>query len=247
MTNLSRSRGARLWLWPLLLCCLAGASSGAVVLESNQTPLDGSLRNGGSGIGGGFIKVLPFVSGTSELQLAAVDVALLAATAGSHQIEFRIYAANSAGEPVTPISGTLPTPLYTASFTPTLTTTSAWYRLALDYTLTASTSYAFGFVVPGSASALLDGPMASTVKWSNTLNSAWPPLGSDGYAGVGSDRLRNGYAWNAVSWESSSADNGFRLYSVPEAASKLPFLLGLGAVGALQWRRRVRRTPSGPA
>lgn len=243
-SSLSLLRGARSLGWALLLCGLPALSRGAVVLESNQTPLDGSLRNGGSAIGGGFIKVLPFVSGTSELQLAAVDVALLAATAGSHQIEFRIYAANSAGEPVTPNPGTLPTPLYTASFTPTLTTTSAWYRLALDYTLTASTYYAFGFGVPGPATTL---PDSLTVKWSNTLNSAWPPLGSYGYAGVGSDRLTSGYAWNGSSWQASSADNGFRLYAVPEAASKLSFLLGLGAVGALQWRRRVRRTPSGPA
>ena len=243
MTILSRCR--RL-LVPLLLCCLPGATRGAVVLESNQTPLDGALRNGGSGIGGGYIRVLPFVSGTSELQLAAVDVALLAANAGSHQIEFRLYAANNAGDPGMPTPGTLPTPLYTASFTPTLTTTSAWYRLALDYTLTASTSYAFGFVVPGPASTatVADAPL---VKWSNTLNSAWPPVGSYGYAGIGTDRLTSGYVWDGSSWVSNCADNGFRLYSVPEVASKLPFFLGLWAVGALQGRRRARRAPRGPA
>ena len=235
MTILSRCR--RL-LVPLFLCCLPGVTWGAVVLESNQTPLDGALRNGGSGIGGGYIKVLPFVSGTSELQLSAVDVALLAANAGPHQIEFRIYAANSAGDPGTP------TPLYTASFTPTLATTSAWYRLALNYTLAASTPYAFGFVVPGPASTLAD---AFLVKWSNTVNSAWPPVGSYGYAGIGTDRLTSAYAWNGSSWVSNSADNGFRLYSVPEVASKLPFFLGLGAVGALQWRRRARQTSRGPA
>lgn len=247
MTILSRSR--RL-LWPLLLCCLPGATWGAVVLESNQTPLDGALRNGGSGIGGGYIKVLPFVSGTSELQLAAVDVALLAASAGSQQIEFRIYAANSAGDPLTPTPGTLPTPLYTASFTPTLATTSAWYRLALNYTLAASTPYAFGFVVPGPASTSAD---AFLVKWSNTVNPAWPPVGSYGYAGIGTDRLTSGYSWDGSSWVASSADNGFRLYSssVPEGASSASLFLGLGAMGALQWRRRARqtqlRTPSGPA
>lgn len=244
MTNLSLFRRARRLLWPLLLCCLPGATWGAVVLESNQTPLDGALRNGGSGIGGGYIKVLPFVSGTSELQLAAVDVALLAASAGSQQIEFRIYAANSAGDPLTPTPGTLPTPLYTASFTPTLATTSAWYRLALNYTLAASTPYAFGFVVPGPASTSAD---AFLVKWSNTVNSAWPPVGSYGYAGIGTDRLTSGYSWDGSSWVSNSADNGFRLYSVPEVASKLPFFLGLGAVGALQWRRRARQTSRGPA
>ncbi len=245
LTILSRCRRLRV---PLFLCCLPGVTWGAVVLESNQTSLGGALRDGGSTIGGGDLKLLPFVSGTSELKLAAVDVALIAVVAGSHQIEFRIYAANSAGDPVTPTPGTLPTPLYTASFTPTLTTTSAWYRLALNYTLAASTPYAFGFVVPGLASTASHAD-AHSVTWSNTLNSAWPPSGSYGYAGVGTDRSTSGYRWHDSSWVQANASNGFRLYSssVPEAASSASLLLGLGAMGALHRHRRARQTSRGRA
>ncbi len=251
------TRRARSLLLPLLLGCFPALTRGVVVLESNQASASGSLRSGGTAIAAGSIKVLPFISGTSALQLTAVDVALVAASAGSYQVEFRIYAANSlTGEPVTTTPGVAPTPLYTAAFTPTLTTTSAWYSLSLNYTLNASTTYAFGFAVPGANAITFQ--ETNLVKWVNTAEpSLWPPVASSGYAGVGTNRLTDAFLWygfdgngtylSAWEWKTASTDNAFRLYAAPEPASKLPFFLGLGAVGALQWRRRARQTSRGPA
>jgi hypothetical protein len=240
-------RRPRLVFLALLLGFLAAVARGGIVLESNQSPLDGSLLSGGSGISGGAIKVLPFLAGTSGLQLSAVEVGLKAASAGSYQVEFRIYSvSNVTGEPLAL--------LYAESFTPTLSTTSAWYSLALNYTLSASTRYAFGFANPG--------PLANSraesdvVRWANAQNSSWPALGYQGYAGVvATAPTPSGYNfytdWDSTnlialtpwSWRSASASNAFRLYAVPERASPLIFVLGLGAVSALHHRRRGPRRP----
>jgi hypothetical protein len=237
-------RRFRLGLLALLFACLPGLVRGGIVLESNQNPFNGVLRNGGSSIAAGAIKVLPFISGTSGLQLQAVEVGLLAAFAGSYQVEFRLYSTTNTGEPLAL--------LYSESFTPTLSTTSAWYSLALNYTLSASTQYALGFASPGALATYAAD--TEIVRWANTAQtSLWPPRGYEGYSGVGTDRLTSGYLYytdwdpnnqtslNAWSWRSASSDNAFRLYAVSERASPLPFVLGLGAVSALHHRRRGLR------
>jgi len=67
-------RSSLLLIPVLASLCTSSAlgATGSIVLESNQNPLDGSLRNGGSPIGNGDIKVLPFTSGTSGLELTSV-------------------------------------------------------------------------------------------------------------------------------------------------------------------------------
>lgn len=229
-----------LLLIPILTAWCAGSALAAtpeLVMESNQSPLDGSMKNGGSAIGDVYVKAVSFTSGTSALELVSVDLGLLRnsnptiAVDGNYQINFNLYSASATGEPQTL--------LYTTSFTPYLTGVSAWFSLPISYTLSASTPYAFGLVAPTAASAI-------TVKWANTTNSIWPPLTSHGYAGIGV--TNGGFALTedtngVLYWQASVSDNAFRLYAVPEtSAGLLPGLgLGLAAVGVHQLRRRRNR------
>ena len=207
----------------LLAPGLASAAVSTLVLQSDQNPLDGSLRNGGSGIAAGEIKTLPFTSGTSFLELTSVELGLIASTAGSHQISFQLYSATSTGEPQTL--------LYSTTFTPTLTTLSAWYSLPISYTLNPSTTYAFGFAA--SSSLLPD----TAVKWSNTTNSVNPPLAYQGFGTIGT----NGFVFSSIQnlWIQAAADNSFRLYAVPETPAGALSGLGLVAIGAYRFRRRL--------
>ncbi len=215
------------------------AATGTIVLESNQSPLDGSMRDGGSGIGGGEIKVLPFTSGTSGLELTAVELGLVRLNSanspvpdGNYQINFNLYSASNTGEPQSL--------LYSTSFTPYITAVSTWFTLPISYTLSPSTSYAFGLTAPTVGTD-------KWVKWSNTTNSLWPPIGSHGYAGIGVTNAGFVYWYNPTnssrSWVSSSSDNAFRLYAIPEtSAGVLPGLgLGLAAIGVHRLRRRWDR------
>ena len=212
------------------------AATSTIVLESNQSPLDGSMRDGGSGIGGGEIKVLPFTSGTSWLELTSMELGLVRLNSanspvpdGNYQINFNLYSASNTGEPQTL--------LYSTSFTPYITAVSTWFTLPISYTLSPSTSYAFGLTAPTVGTA-------NWVKWSNTSNSLWPPIGSQGYAGIGVTNAGFTFWYDTTnsswSWISSASDNAFRLNAVPEtSAGILPGLgLGLAAVGILRLRRR---------
>ena len=217
------------------------AATGTIVLESNQSPLDGSMKDGGSAIGDGEIKVLPFTSGTSALDLTLVELGLVRLDSvarpvpdGYYQINFNLYSASNTGEPQSL--------LYSTSFTPYITALPTWFTFPISYTLSPSTSYAFGLNAPTVGTN-------SWVKWSNTTNSLWPPIGSQGYAGIGITNA--GFLYTMVSsntwgWVSSASDNAFRLYAVsgvPEtSAGILPgFGLGLAAVGILRLRRRWDR------
>lgn len=231
MKPLLRHDPTRLLIPILTFWCTSSAlaATGSIVLESNQSSTPGSLRNGGTPIGFGDIKALPFTSGTGALDLTFVEVGLVtssAATAGTYQVNFNLYSASATGVPQTL--------LYTTSFTPSITATAAWFSLPVSYSLTPSTPYAFGFEALGAS-------VKTDVKWANTaLPSIWPPLASDGYSGLGS----NGYAYEIVGvgriWNAGSADNAFRLYAVPEAtAGVLPGLgFGLATFGVLRLRRR---------
>ncbi len=205
------------------------AATGSIVLESNQSSTPGSLRNGGSPIGDGDIKALPFTSGTGALDLTLVELGLVtssAATAGTYQVNFNLYSASATGVPQTL--------LYTASFTPSITSISAWYSLPISYSLTPSTAYAFGFEAIGAS-------VNTDVKWSNTASpSLWPPLASNGYSGLGSDAYGYDLVGAGRVWTAKPTDNAFRLYAVPETtAGVLPGLgFGLATFGVLRLRRR---------
>ena len=207
---------------------LAAAAVPGLVLESNQTPLDGSLRTGGSTIAGGDIKTLPFTSGTSRLELSAVDMGLIGASNTNFQIDFLLYSTLGSGEPLTL--------LYTTSFTASLTTSSAWYSMPISYVLSPSTTYAFGFRSPVSGAV-------TQVKWANTANSTWPPLSSGGYSGFGTDGYVEGTSNPGGGWGTTGTANAFRLYAVPEspAGSMLPLsLVALGLYGLRRGRNSGR-------
>ncbi|MBM3900619.1 MAG: hypothetical protein FJ379_00785 [Verrucomicrobia bacterium] len=152
---------------------------------------------------------------------------------GNYQINFNLYSASNTGAPQSL--------LYSTSFTPYLTAVSTWFTLPISYTLTPSTSYAFGLTAPGVGTN-------TWVKWSNTSNSIWPPIGFQGYAGIGITDSGSSYSYDGTnwSWVSVTANNAFKLYAVqtiPESRGAVLSDLGLAAFGLYQLRRRRNASP----